>query len=134
VRVPDRGAPGAGGRLSPAWDRGAAGRRLQPQGEPNHLLHIDKAYYFQLDEAGNLTNWSGCGNDLRCDTPMGRRLIIDSLTHLVETYDVDGFRFDLAELIGVEVLREIEAALKRVKPSIVLIAEPWSFRGHIAWS
>jgi pullulanase/glycogen debranching enzyme len=50
----------------------------------------------------------------------------------VETYDVDGFRFDLAELIGTEVLKEIEAALKRVKPSIVLIAEPWSFRGHIA--
>jgi pullulanase/glycogen debranching enzyme len=103
-------------------------------GEPNHLYHIDKAYYFQLDEAGNLTNWSGCGNDLRCDTPMGRRLIIDSLTHLVETYDIDGFRFDLAEIIGVEVLREIERALKRVKPSIVLIAEPWSFRGHIAYA
>ena len=101
-------------------------------GEPNHLLHIDKEYYFRLDEAGNLTNWSGCGNDLRCETPMGRRLIIDSLTHLVETYDVDGFRFDLAELIGTQVLREIETALKRVKPSIVLIAEPWSFRGHIA--
>ncbi len=101
-------------------------------GEPNHLLHIDKAYYFRLEDAGNLTNWSGCGNDLRCDTPMARRLIIDSLTHLVETYDVDGFRFDLAELIGIDVLREIETALKRVKPSIVLIAEPWSFRGHIA--
>ena len=101
-------------------------------GEPNHLLHIDKAYYFRLDEAGNLTNWSGCGNDLRCETPMGRRLIIDSLVHLVETYDVDGFRFDLAELIGTEVLREVETALKRVKPSIVLIAEPWSFRGHNA--
>ncbi len=101
-------------------------------GEPNHLLHIDKGYYFRLDEAGDLTNWSGCGNDLRCDTPMARRLIIDSLTHWVEAYDVDGFRFDLAELIGTHVLRDIEAALKRVKPSIVLIAEPWSFRGHIA--
>ncbi|MCG6860707.1 MAG: hypothetical protein LJE70_05440 [Chromatiaceae bacterium] len=102
-------------------------------GEPNHLLHIDKEYYFRLDDEGNLTNWSGCGNDLRCDTPMGRRLIIDSLTHLVKTYDVDGFRFDLAELIGTDVLREIEIALKQVKPSIVLIAEPWSFRGHIGF-
>jgi pullulanase len=101
-------------------------------GDPNPLLFIDKHYYFQLDESGNLTNWSGCGNDLRCDTPMGRRLIIDSLIHFIETYDIDGFRFDLAELIGVEVLKEIEAALKRVKPAIILIAEPWSFRGHIA--
>ena len=100
-------------------------------GEPNHLLFIDKFYYFHLDQANDLVNWSGCGNDLRCDTPMARRLIIDSLRHLVETYDVDGFRFDLAELIGIEVLREIEIELKKVKPSIILIAEPWSFRGHI---
>ncbi|MFZ0255707.1 MAG: alpha-amylase family glycosyl hydrolase [Gammaproteobacteria bacterium] len=101
-------------------------------GDPNHLLFIDKHYYFQLDKSGNLSNWSGCGNDLRCDTPMGRRLIIDSLIHFIETYDIDGFRFDLAELIGVKVLKEIEAALKSVKPSVILIAEPWSFRGHIA--
>jgi pullulanase/glycogen debranching enzyme len=100
-------------------------------GEPNHLLFIDKFYYFHLDKANDLVNWSGCGNDLRCDTPMARRLIIDSLKHLIETYDVDGFRFDLAELIGIEVLREIEIELKKVKPSIILIAEPWSFRGHI---
>lgn len=100
-------------------------------GEPNHLLFIDKFYYFHLDKGNDLMNWSGCGNDLRCDTPMGRRLIIDSLKHLVETYDVDGFRFDLAELIGIEVLREIEIELKKVKPSLILIAEPWSFRGHI---
>ncbi|MDQ8193354.1 alpha-amylase family glycosyl hydrolase [Coraliomargarita sp. SDUM461004] len=100
-------------------------------GEPNHLLFIDKFYYFHLDQGNDLMNWSGCGNDLRCDTAMGRRLIIDSLKHLVETYDVDGFRFDLAELIGIEVLREIEVELKQVKPSLILIAEPWSFRGHI---
>ena len=100
-------------------------------GEPNHLLFVDKFYYFHVDEANDLLNWSGCGNDLRCDTPMTRRLIIESLTHLIETYDVDGFRFDLAELIGIEVLREIEIELKKVKPSLILIAEPWSFRGHI---
>ncbi|MDP4610798.1 MAG: glycoside hydrolase family 1, partial [Opitutales bacterium] len=100
-------------------------------GEPNHLLFVDKYYYFNLDEANDLLNWSGCGNDLRCETPMGRHLIIESLKHLVETYDIDGFRFDLAELIGVDVLSEIEVELKKVKPSVILIAEPWSFRGHI---
>ena len=100
-------------------------------GEPNHLLFIDKYYYFNLDDSNDLMNWSGCGNDLRCDTPMGRRLIIDSLKHLVQAFGVDGFRFDLAELIGVDVLREIETELKKVKPEIIMIAEPWSFRGHI---
>ena len=91
-------------------------------GEPNHLLFIDKYYYFHVNNGNDLMNWSGCGNDLRCDTPMGRRLIIDSLKHLVETYDVDGFRFDLAELIGIEVLRDIEVELKYIKHWLVLIS------------
>ena len=101
-------------------------------GEPAHLLFVDKLYYFELDDDGALENWSGCGNDLRCRSAMATRLIIDSLVHLIQTYGVDGFRFDLAELIGVDVLRAIEAAVKQVKPDVILIAEPWSFRGHIA--
>jgi pullulanase/glycogen debranching enzyme len=101
-------------------------------GLPPHLMHIDKLYYFEQDGAGTLAQWSGCGNDVRAHAAMARRLLLDSLTHLLEVYGVDGFRFDLAELLGPDVLREIEVALKRVKPDVVLIAEPWSFRGHIA--
>ncbi len=101
-------------------------------GEPAHLMLIDKLYYFELGDDGALTNWSGCGNDLRCRSAMTKRLVIDSLVHLIEVYGVDGFRFDLAELIGAGVLSEIEVAVKKVKPDVILIAEPWSFRGHIA--
>ena len=101
-------------------------------GEPNHLYLIDRLYYFEAAPDGQLSNWSGCGNDLRFGSAMVRRLVIDSLQHLVRFYGVDGFRFDLAELIGVDALREIEAALKRTRPDVILIAEPWSFRGHIA--
>jgi len=101
-------------------------------GVPAHLMFIDRLYYFEQDANGAPTNWSGCGNDLRARSAMSRRLIIDSCLHYLEVFGVDGFRFDLAELVGVEVLREIEVALKRVKPDVILIAEPWSFRGHIA--
>lgn len=101
-------------------------------GEPAHLMAIDRLYYFEQDGAGQLANWSGCGNDLRASAAMAKRMIIDACRHLIEAYGVDGFRFDLAELLGVGVLREIEAALKQTKPDVVLIAEPWSFRGHIA--
>lgn len=101
-------------------------------GDPAHLLFVDKLYYFELGDDGSLNNWSGCGNDLRARSAMAKRLIIDSLVHLIEVYGVDGFRFDLAELLGVGVLKEIEAAVKKVKPDVILIAEPWSFRGHIA--
>ena len=100
-------------------------------GVPAHLMAVDKLYYFETDTAGRLANWSGCGNDLRARSAMATRLIIDSCVHLIEVYGIDGFRFDLADLIGLEVLKEIEAALKRVKPDVILIAEPWSFRGHI---
>lgn len=101
-------------------------------GVPGHLMFVDRLYYFEQDAAGNLANWSGCGNDLRARSAMAKRLIIDSCLHYMEAFGVDGFRFDLAELLGADVLREIEVALKRAKPDVVLIAEPWSFRGHIA--
>ena len=101
-------------------------------GLPAHLMLIDRLYYFEQDADGLLANWSGCGNDLRARSAMAKRLIIDSCLHYIEAYGVDGFRFDLAELLGVDVLRDIEVALKRAKPDVILIAEPWSFRGHIA--
>lgn len=101
-------------------------------GEPAHLMFLDKLYYFEQNTVGELSNWSGCGNDLRCSAAMAKRLIIDSCSHWLELYGVDGFRFDLADLVGVPVLKDIEAALKRVKPDVILIAEPWSFRGHAA--
>lgn len=101
-------------------------------GEPNHLFRVDKNYYFNLDFHGNFTNWSGCGNDYRADRPMSKRLIIDSLLWMIERYGVDGFRFDLAELIGIPALRAVEAAVRARHPDCILIAEPWSFRGHIA--
>lgn len=100
-------------------------------GEPNHLQYVDRGYYFLLNADGAYLNFSGCGNTLDADTPMVRRLIVDSLVHLIEYFDVDGFRFDLGELIGVDTLVHVERALKAVKPSVIFIAEPWSFRGHI---
>lgn len=100
-------------------------------GNPAHLMFIDKYYYFHHTNEGDLTNWSGCGNDFRADTWMGKRIIIESLLHWIRVFNVDGFRFDLADLMGVEVLAEVEKIVKAYKPSVILIAEPWSFRGHI---
>lgn len=102
-------------------------------GEPPNLLFIDKAYYFHLNGDGYLENWSGCGNVLRAESAMSLRLITGSLIHFAEAYGIDGFRFDLAELIGVDVLKRVGDALRTVKPGIALIAEPWSFRGSIQW-
>jgi pullulanase/glycogen debranching enzyme len=100
-------------------------------GVPPFLLYLDKQYFFHVEPDGSMTNWSGCGNTVRAESAMVKRLIIESLVHLMQTYGVDGFRFDLAELLTVETLGEIEAALKAVKQTVILITEPWSFRGNI---
>ena len=93
-------------------------------GIPNHLLNLDRELYLSTDDLGRLTNHSGCGNDLNCDSQAVKKMIIDSLKYWVSIYQIDGFRFDLAELLGTELLAEIEFELKKLNPSIILIAEP----------
>ena len=100
-------------------------------GIPPNLMHLDRELYFMINEKGELTNHSGCGNDLFCESEAVRKLVLDSLIYWVENFDVDGFRFDLGELLGIELLEEIENELKKIKPGILLFAEPWSFRGRL---
>ncbi len=100
-------------------------------GLPNTLMGMDKQYYFRHDGNMGLLNFSGCGNDLKTENPMVRKLIIDSLKHWIQEYHIDGFRFDLAELIDHQTLIDIERELTSIKEDIVLIAEPWSFRGTL---
>ena len=102
-------------------------------GIPPHLLNLDRNLHFRTDEFGRLQNHSGCGNDLKCEAEPVKKLILDSLIYFVKTFDVDGFRFDLGELLGIELLREIEAELKKIKPRIILITEPWSFAVAYHW-
>ncbi len=101
-------------------------------GSPNGLGAVDASYYYRVDPQGALTNWSGCGNDVRAEAPMFKRLVLAALRHWTETLGVDGVRLDLAELLGTPLLREIEADFRLRSPHKILIAEPWSFRGHIA--
>ncbi|MDR0418115.1 MAG: hypothetical protein LBH08_01610 [Puniceicoccales bacterium] len=100
-------------------------------GEPNHLHKIDPQYYFRTNVDGYLLNFSGCGNDLCTESSMVQKMIVDSLEHFVKFYDVDGFRFDLAELVGLPLLESIRVRLQKIKPSIIMIAEPWSFRCYV---
>lgn len=98
-------------------------------GGPHHLMGFDKLYYYRHNDDGYLLNYSGCGNDFRSEFPMARRIIIDSLKYWVQKFGIDGFRFDLAELIDIDTLKMVENELKNIRSDIILIAEPWSFRG-----
>jgi glycogen operon protein len=61
---------------------------------------LDNLIYYTLDKHGRYYNFSGCGNTLNCNHPVVRDLIIDCLSHFVAEYHVDGFRFDLASILG----------------------------------
>lgn len=98
-------------------------------GTPNVFLGLDRKYYFRQDNEFVLSNFSGCGNDVRTEAPMMRRFIVDNVLYWMREHHVDGFRFDLAELIDMETLREIEKAARALNPDVLLISEPWSFRG-----
>jgi isoamylase len=80
---------------------------------------LDNAIYYMLDKQGRYYNFSGCGNTLNCNHPLVRDLIIDSLTYLVAEMHVDGFRFDLASILG----RGPNGAVLQDPPLIQHIAE-----------
>ncbi|HIE11506.1 MAG TPA: hypothetical protein EYP62_07825, partial [Kiritimatiellae bacterium] len=98
-------------------------------GSPNIFYFIDKKYFFRLTPDFRFLNFSGCGNDLRTEAPMMRRLIIDNVLYWFREFHVDGFRFDLAELVDMQTMLAVRDAARSVDPGIILISEPWSFRG-----
>jgi isoamylase len=62
---------------------------------------LDNAVYYLLDPAtGAYHNYSGCGNTLNCNHPVVRDMILDALRYWVTEMHVDGFRFDLASILG----------------------------------
>ncbi|HRO12917.1 MAG TPA: glycogen debranching enzyme GlgX, partial [Amaricoccus sp.] len=96
------------------------------------LRGLDPRAYFRHDAHGRLVNDSGTGNTLDCAHPATRRLILDTLRHYVAQAGVDGFRFDLAPILGrtasgfdpqAETLQAIAA--DPLLADRILIAEPW---------
>ena len=98
------------------------------------LRGIDNRSLFRhvADDPGTLVNDTGCGNTLACDHPFVRQLIVDTLRHFVLSAGVDGFRFDLAPIMGRhwdgfhQDAPTLAAILEdEVLEDRILIAEPW---------
>jgi pullulanase len=90
------------------------------------LMSIAPEYYYRHNPDGSFSNGSGCGNEVKSESPMGRRLIIDSLKYWAKEYGVDGFRFDLMALIDQETMREADRELRAINPGMILFGEPWT--------
>lgn len=61
---------------------------------------FDNNVYYMLTPDGYYYNFSGCGNTLNCNHPVVRQMILECLRYWTTFYHVDGFRFDLASILG----------------------------------
>jgi pullulanase/glycogen debranching enzyme len=89
------------------------------------LKYIDRKMYFRLDKNSNYIANSGCGNDTRSEHPQMRQLILESIKYWMTEYHIDGFRFDLGNMIDAETRQFIIDELKAINPYVILLAEPW---------
>jgi isoamylase len=61
---------------------------------------IDNKTYYMLTPEGYYFNFSGTGNTLNCNNPIVRNMVLDCLRYWASEYHIDGFRFDLASILG----------------------------------
>ncbi len=61
---------------------------------------IDNKTYYMLTPDGYYVNYSGTGNTLNCNNPVVRNMVLDCLRYWAAEYHIDGFRFDLAAILG----------------------------------
>ena len=73
---------------------------------------IDNRIYYMLTPDGHYYNFSGCGNTLNCNHPVVREFVLECLRHWVADYHIDGFRFDLASILG----RDQSGARSAIRP------------------
>lgn len=91
-------------------------------------------YTFRTDERGYLTNASWCGNDLKTDHLMIRKLIIDTLLYFQSFYKIDGFRFDLMGLIDIETMNLASLKLRENNKYTILYGEGWNMNVALPFS
>lgn len=107
------------------------------QGPVFSLKGIDNNVYYMLTPDGSYFNFSGCGNTLNCNHPVVQQFILDCLRYWATEYRIDGFRFDLAAIMGRNedgspmrnppLLRNL--AYDPVLSKVKLIAEAWDAGG-----
>jgi len=107
------------------------------KGTTSSFRGLDNSIYYLLDQNHEYLNFSGCGNTMNCNHPIVRSLIKESLRYWVTEMHVDGFRFDLASILGrdrqghvlanppmIEIIGE-DPVLRDIK----MIAEAWDAGG-----
>ncbi|MFH1693926.1 MAG: hypothetical protein ABH890_06560 [Bacillota bacterium] len=101
----------------------------------NHLTFpyddIVPGYFYRHDKNYKMTHASYLDNDVETRNFMVRKLIIDSLVHYTNAFQMDGFRFDLMGLLDIDTMIEIDKALKKINPNIMLYGEGWNMPNEV---
>lgn len=98
---------------------------------------IDNKTYYMLKPDGSYYNFSGTGNTMNCNNPVVRGLVMEALRYWAAEYHIDGFRFDLASILGRDATGKplanpplLEAmAYDPILGKTKLIAEAWDAGG-----
>ena len=91
-----------------------------------NLTKIMPKYYFRINAEGGYHNGSGCGNEIKTEATMMRKLIVESVQFWATEYKIKGFRFDLMGLIDTETMRLVKDAVYAIDPDNVVYGEGWS--------
>ena len=91
----------------------------------NSDFHRNVPNYYFRRLGKKISEGSGCGNDIATERTMVRKHILDSIKYFTETFDIDGYRFDLLGLIDLETSKEIVKLVKSIKPDAILYGEGW---------
>ena len=93
--------------------------------------NIVPGYFSRIDQEGNYSNGSICGNDTASERAMVRKYIVDSVKYWADEYHLDGFRFDLLGLIDVQTVNEIIEEVHKTHPHIIFYAEGWNMSTEV---
>ena len=94
--------------------------------EQSNFHQLVPGYYHRIKSDNVFSNASACGNETASEQPMMRKFMIESVLYWVKEYHIDGFRFDLMAIHDIETMNQISAALRAVKPDILLYGEGWT--------
>ena len=91
----------------------------------SNLQRIVPFYYFRTSNYSTMSNGSFCGNEIASERPMGRKLILDCLTYLAKTFDLDGYRFDHMGLMDIKTNVRVNELMNEIKPNFLIYGEGW---------
>ena len=110
-----------------------------PAGPTLNFRGLDEDLWYMVGEDGRYRDYTGCGNTFNCNHPVVRAYILDCLRCWVTEFGVDGFRFDLAAVLGRDLQGRVLAnppvveqiSLDPVLADVRLIAEAWDASGLV---